>query len=553
MKNPAQAIFWELWKTTRKELLLKFAYISALMSFLIIMPLGKDFSGPQQLVINGIIVLVIAICSASMSTCWIQLDNTNNGFVFRLGFTRPVSTRMLVLLPLLYTVSCAVISYVLPVVIGNIFLSDPVPIVGPAALVAAFSAGMLMATWSPATHINRFICLFLFAITFIAIVFLRHSFDTSGEPLLMALGRGGYYLLPWTILFAIVFVVVSWIVATCCVSLQRRGDRLLDFSSIRNWLSPPQSGFVQAAPFSSPLMAQMHYEISKSAKRVLLFAVFFAIAGVVFVTAGKLLFNEAQGVGVVWCGFLLLSPVVFQILASESAIGVRVKQGAVQYSVFDATRPFTNDQLIAIKLMTIGLVTFAGWLVVAAIAIPGFLLSVDLQLLQPTFDAISAYIGQVEWYWWLGVAVVLCLFYIVSGATMLAVGLWLPTNSKKLIGITGFLYLSMVLAFIDMASKSWSLSLLWEIYGYAYVGLVGFFLVRVFRTAIRDGSLATPLFLLSGGLWLIYATLVFRYGVDLLPAEKMPLPGILAAYASVFLPLVAILATPAALAQHRHR
>ena len=83
MKSPAQAIFWELWKTTRKELLLKFAYISALMSFLIIMPLGKDFSGPQQLVINGIIVLVIAICSASMSTCWIQLKFRPNGNVGR--------------------------------------------------------------------------------------------------------------------------------------------------------------------------------------------------------------------------------------------------------------------------------------------------------------------------------------------------------------------------------------------------------------------------------------------------------------------------------------
>lgn len=554
MNSPVQAILWELWRTTRRELLIKFAYIAALMSFLIIMPFGKDFSGPQQMVINGIIVLVIAVSSASMSTCWLQLDNTNNGFVFRLGFTRPVTTGVLVLLPLLYTVICAVVSYMIPVFIGNFFVSDPIPVLGPAALVAIFSAGMLMTTWSPTTHINRFVCLFLFVIAFIVTIFWRHTFDTSDEPLLMALGRGNYYLLPWIFLIAPLFILGTWIITTHCVGLQRRGDALLDLASIANkFLNRSSAGYQSLPPFSSALIAQMHYEARKSAKKVLLFAAFFAISGIVFVTVGKFLFSNAEGVGVVWLGFLFVSPIVFQILATESALGIRVKQGAVQYSVFDATRPFTNDQLIAIKLLTIALVTFAGWLVVSAIAVPGFLLSVDLSSMQTVFDAVGNYIGEVEWYWWLGVAVVVGLFYIVSGSTLLAIGLWLPANSNKLIGITGFLYLSMVLAFVDAASKSWSLQLLWEIYGYVYVLAVAYFLFRVLRRAIADRSITSPLFLVSGGLWTIYAGLMFAYGFDLLPADKIPLPGILAAYASVFVPLIAILATPAALAQHRHQ
>lgn len=554
MNSPAQAILWELWQTTRNELLIKFAYIAAMMSFLIIMPFGKDFSGPQQLVINGIIVLVIAISSASLSTCWLQLDNTNNGFVFRLGFTRPVSTRLLVALPLLYTVICAVVSYTAPVFVGNFFVSEPIPILGPAAMVAVFAAGMLMATWSPTTLVGRFTCLFLFVIGFIATVFLRHAFDDSGEPLLMALGRAEYYLLPWTLLLTPVLVAIPWLVATHCVNLQRRGDKLIDLSMLRTWfVGSSKIGFQPLPPFSSALQAQIHYEVRKSLNRVLLFAFFMAMSGLLFVTLGKLLFANAEGAGIVWIGLLLISPFVFQILASEGALGIRIKQGAAQYSVFDATRPFTNDQLIAIKLLAIALLTVAGWFVVAVVAIPGFLLAVEWSTLESIMAPVREYVGAVQWYWWPGIVCVMVLFYIVSGSTLLAAGLWLPLNGNKLLSITGFLYLSLVLAFIDATSKNWSLQLLWEIYGYVFVLAVAYFLIRVLRRAIADGSIASSLFLVSGGLWMIYAGLMFAYGLDLLPTEKMPLAGILASYASIFVPLVAILATPAALAQHRHQ
>ena len=557
MKTPTQAILWELWKTTRNELLAKLAFLCAILSFFALVPIWREFGEPHQRVLNGIAVVVAAICSSSMSTCWSQLDNTGNGFAFRLGFTRPIATRTLVLLPLAYTVVGSVLSYVLPVTLVNLFLPNAIPVLGPALLVAMLAALTLAATWSPASRAGRIACMIVTAACFVGLVFVRDSFEPSQEPLLMDLGRAEYYLPMWLCLLLPLVLLGTWALTTHRVALQRCGESNQLPSILNRNRRSRQLGSQRSTPkafskpFAKPWVAQLHYELQKSLKSVALIAAFLASAGGIFLLICNFVLNNAPNSLFVWLGMLLMSPIVFQIIATEGAVGIRIKQGTVQYPVYDATRPFTNDQLIAIKLLAIAIVSLLGWFVVALVAIPGTMLSIDSQTYRQAVDALGDRAGGTEWYWWIALLLGACLFHVASSSTLLAMGLWLPQNGKRLLVISGFLYLSLVLAFVDFTNKTWSLRWLWELYGWVFVLLVTYFLFRVSVQAIVSSSVARPLCWVSCCLWLGFAALMQTFVVDLLP-RSAPTVVCMVFYSSLFVPLIAILATPVALASHRH-
>jgi uncharacterized membrane protein len=114
MKTPQRAILWELWRTGRSDLMIRVFSLSLLVLLFAIVISTSRLKGSVLEPVAGMTVLFLMICAA-FSSLWMQeLDTQQSGFSLRLGFTRPVATAWLVLLPMLYGVATSVVCYVIP-------------------------------------------------------------------------------------------------------------------------------------------------------------------------------------------------------------------------------------------------------------------------------------------------------------------------------------------------------------------------------------------------------------------------------------------------------
>jgi hypothetical protein len=541
-------MLWELWRTSRADLLIRVGALSALIILIVLL---VDLNATQIQILRGVVVLILALVSVFSHNWLNEFDNRRSGFSFRLGFTRPVSTPRLVIAPMFFTVASAMVCFVVPALVLRTLLDASFPLAGPAAGIACLIACLIAATWSASTPARKWIAILVLAGGALAVLVAFHARHNDPDPFVLAMGKPNYFQLAWyeySLCFAVVGVAAA--VTVAAVDRQRHGDAARPGGPAwSRFLSIPSRR--PHRPFTSPFAAQCWYEMRRFGNTVLLLSVSAALLVFIAVSVLPRFYPGRESGPQIWLIALAVCPLAYPIIAIEGAIPLRRTQGATQLSAFDATRPMSNDQLICIKLLIIAACCLFGWLCMAAAAALHAGIAGDAQAWARMGRALSAGVGDVPAHWWLLGFCDALLLYVSSTSAVLAFGLWLPLHAKLFAWGIAVLYLHMFVGAWD-AAHQWMLRPVWTAYGYAIAAaIVAGCLIALYK-ALRAGFLGKRFFAGALCLWIIYVSSTIALFSNARPPVPVPAVVTVLGAALLLVPLATAAFAPLTLAAHRH-
>ena len=365
MKTAQAALLWELWRTSRLELSLRILGVSSVAACVSMIANQSKLGELERRLVSGMIVMTSMIV-ATMSMSWLsQFDNQTRGFSFRLGFARPISTGLLVSLPITYILATSIVSYLIPVLVTQALLGMPVPFMGPSAVIATIVACCIAATWSPSSKWARWLSLSMIAPVLCLAIWLYHRSHGSTQPFLLAVATPGYFDLGWrSAVVCLSTILGSWIVTGIMVDRQRHGAGGMHIGWRGKWselrqASPPCMT-VGAHPFRSAWAAQCWLETVRGGRPALVTGVVLSLFVTIVLASLPLLNPNYRDTPIQWLIASTIAPIVYQLIGLDGALGLRSKQGRTDLSVMDATRPMRSDLLVAIKLSVVGLYSVVG-------------------------------------------------------------------------------------------------------------------------------------------------------------------------------------------------
>ena len=567
MGSPLTALLWELWRTSRFEILIRIGGQSSfIVLFCSLAPLNQSTSTEAYAnILRGIALMILAMPSIFSATWLNGLENRQIGFSFRLGFTRPISTTQLVVVPLLYSVVIAVTCYLLPTLLVASLLDMSMPLLGPAALVACVVTCLIAAVWCPTTIFGRGISLAAMGSAMVVTVAVFDWLRDDPDPILLALGKPEYFdFSGQTYLILAALGAIASVMTVVGVDRQRHGDASPLEGLGRWWRSRRDSedgrtsarsttaAASTAKPFTSSVAAQCWYETRRFGQTLLLVGVLSPLLPLAFVCIVPWVDAGWDASPVVWILALVFCPIAYQLVGVDGAIGLKRNQGTVQFPVFDATRAMPNDQLVAIKLLVIAGYSLFGWLCMGLVAGLHTIVAGDWQAWSRIGDAVTGLVGDVPVYWWIAALSNFVLLYVSSCCVLLAFGLWLPRHRVIFTCGAATLYGHMLLAALDVATD-WDFRYLWTAYGYLIPIAIVCGCVVALRKALSAGLLGKRFFAGAFCLWVIYVASTIAVYIKLAPATSLPPVAILLVGSGLLVPLAATAFAPLALASHRHR
>jgi hypothetical protein len=566
MQTPIQAMLWELSRLSRIELPLR---MGAMCFFAIVLYfVGRDLGEFQIRAIQGIAVMMFMV-SAPFSSAWLgELDSHSKGFSFRLGFVRPVSTVLLVLVPLVFTVVTSVACYLIPALVSSYLWNTSLPMLGPSLLIALVVQLSIAVVWSLTSHASKIVGIILLAAVVMGLVVFLVARSDSPEPILFAIARPSYFALSWLQTSCLFAAMLATTIATImAVDRQRHGDdwvpslRFMFPEGLRGPAnSETHSRAIPWSPFRSVVTAQCWYEWRQFGSKVLIAGLLAPLFVITFLVVCNLLNPGRNPNTVTWIIALALSPVFFQMIAVDGAIGLKHVHGTTRLSLFDATRSLSSDQIIFIKLLVVAGSSLAAWLCMASVAWFDLVLlghgddwdrnHLVSTALANTLPKISSQMGSIGWF--AGFCNVLLLF-VSSSSSLVAFGLWVSVYRVRmvlLVVITALHATALVFAF----KYGWQIQFVLTAYGYLLAGLVLFVCVASIRRSLKLGAMRQSYFIAFGVLWAVYVLSVmvlFGKVTDHIPIA-IPNAAIVLGASLLIVPLAATAVAPLAYATHRN-
>lgn len=585
--QPLGAMLWELWQISRRDLLLRFGFVATCL--LLLFAMSKSLDEPQMTVVRGIVVMLTAVACIFSTTWMVDFDNQQLGFIFRLGFTRPVSSRQLVLVPMLFSIAASMLGYLACGLIANLLLDLSLPLLGPALLIGFTVCLMISVVWSLTHTIEKLIAGFVVAATILGGLMLRHR-PLDGEPILLAIGMPEYYRFQWFDYLGMASLSgLSMLVTIHAVGRQRHGEAIRwswlltsvfsgrignrFFETCKNWLETCTRPQVLRNSWS----AQTWLELRRSGN--LLVVVLATPLVVLAFIAGVPLINESWGgahAPRMWLGVILFSPIFFQLLATDAVIGLRHNQGSTQLSQFDATRPFRCDEMIAIKLMAVSGWSWLGSLLMIAAAFAHSTFTWSWQYWQELQQAAEAVLQQAaagNWnqaplanpvlnpdhdgnsFGWLAIYGVVALFIAPVFSTALLMNFVYCAAKFPRVLFGGMLFMLANIGLFAWDVQAGQLGFLWRFYGYAApLGLIALSILSI-GTGIGSRQLSRRYVVVTLGLWLLLVLCNFlilgTLSSGAVLASVNPMLGMWGC-AAVLAPLGAATIAPWAFAAFRH-
>lgn len=552
MHTPLQALIWEVWRTSRLELFVRLGFLM-ILSILFYKGTGYlETRGPEADMIHGFFILFLSALSITSQNWILALDREQSGFSFRIGFIRPVPTWLLVAVPMFFTVVASLVCFLFSATLFSFLAGVNLPLQAHAAIVAFLVVCFMATTWSPTTQVGKGVAVGFLLACICLFVFACHARSGNADPILMWLTHQSHYAFSWKI-YGLLFVgiVSAFSLTVLSVERQRHGDRLW-FSTSSLWprrRSVPMS--MRRKLFQSPTSAQYWYELRRCGGPVFAIASAGTILVLIMVLIGRLIANQPESLPLIWLIALAVCPFVYQLVASDAAVGLRIRQGAISLSNFDATRPMTNDQLISIKLVAIGASSFFGWLAMGLLATVYTLLMGDGHHWLSLGQGILSWVGDVPFYWWIAGGCNLVLIFITNCSVLLTFGLWMPRHTKLFSAIAVLVYGHIMLAVWD-AENGWVFRSLWSVYGFLLAFSILLLCGLTFKRAYDAGYLGKQLFGISFGLWLVYVATAVTTLWKILPAIPIPTAVIVLGASMLLVPLATTAAAPLALGTQRH-
>jgi hypothetical protein len=351
MRTPIAAMLWENWRLTRVEIAFRItssAILGAAVLVLVdlVVP-GPGLGATAALFLVALLNFPMSLVIAKLNGGTL-LDGGRPGFPFPFGYTRPVRTALLVVVPMAYLGATAAASYVVPVVaLGAVFGYD-FPLLPVAAWIATVVLVQVAAYWSTRSRVVQ----------------LAGSMVVTSACMLLAITRGeetpGNDFLPsrWPEQFAYTLTDYSLIAAIGAASFaltvigvarQRHGEGLPLGLGRKGSLALSRraiDAFPLRCPITSPWRAQLWFEMRSSGAPVLATGVVLALA--IPALVGLSAFAEPTRPFVVMiAGF---APFVV-LMQGRNAFGLRRKQGHTCASPFDATQRLSTAGLAGLKLL----------------------------------------------------------------------------------------------------------------------------------------------------------------------------------------------------------
>lgn len=558
MNTPLIAMLWELWRTSRAELFGRMAFHSLMV--LLCAGIGQEHFPGERDVLRGVVIMMVSVGCVFSVTWMSALDDGGSGFRFSLAFSRPVSSTQLVLVPMLYTMAYAVVSFWVVAGLFCLASGSTLPIVGLSAGIACAVACFVATAWSPSTKVGRWISVVAVLIGFVALITVFHLRREESEPWLLVMGRSDYFQFAWYYYaMCVVVSAMAAVVAIVGVDRKRHGDKWRVFKSnakVFHWPDRVQRRSRQ--PFRNEFAAQYWCETQRIGHAVFPFAICAPLIPIAWVVSAPLFAEKTaiwRGTPIIWISALILSPFAFHAFGADRAVALQRRQGASWLSSFDATAPMASDRLAAIKLIALSVCTFTGWLLMFLAAVCHSAIIGNWEVWAQIGNRLTATVEDVSGvYWCVGLAA--CVLLCISSSSMiLTFVLWVAKNERYFAAIVA---VGMAHGALLLASDifKWNVTAYWIAVGYALA--IGILVVcgRVLLRAYTAGYFGKPLLQLTFVLWSIYVVSSIVFYVKAAPGITsrfdIPIPVYAIAAASLLVPLAATAAAPVALDSHRH-
>ena len=557
MKGPTTAMVWELWRTGRMEVAARLGY--ALLLVTAIGAISGRAGENVPLSARGLIVLLSSIAGVA-SIVWIrELDRSQDGFSFRLGFARPVRTLNLVTVPLLFTVLLAIACYVIPVTVFSIIGQVTMPILAPLALVICLTVCCVGMAWGTRTIADRAIGLVAILTAMSLAIVAMHSRSQTEEPFLLAIGNPAYYQVGWAYYASLTaLTLVAFALLLKSVSLQRQGAGVALSTSVASLLTRRSATGAAARQFRSPVTAQLAYEFRNCSTATLLFgtigpiAVFVVIRFSLWINPDRINTTTLfEGAPVMWMLGLVLSPAIYQLVATDAALGLRARTGTYRFSAYDATRPLTNGQLVAIKLTAVAACSFLAWLPMWCGSLLYAVFSTDGRILSQLTAATESF-SPGSWTFWPATISSALLLYVSGSCMLLTFGLWMPYYAKRFVAFCCFAYAHIGLAFFGSRFE-WELATFWQTYAFVAAAVAVLLSVRTIARALKHEAIAVNVFLAVFAAWVVLVASIAGVASSTGLLDRIPLSVAVLFSGLLFIPLAAPAAAPMALRAQRHQ
>ena len=553
MRTPVRALIWELWRISRWDLIFRAAggsvFVVAAFWFV---QTGRDGIEP----IAGFTLLVLAGTSVFSGTWMEGFENRQTGFYFHLGYSRPISTRLLVVIPMAYIACTSALSFLIPTTLLRLLFEVPFPFLPAVALIVTATTCLVAAAWSSANFFARMLNLVIVGVALGGLMLWWNWQQGVATTLLVSM-KDWPTVFTFSFLHYLVLLTVSVcavVVTTFAVDRQRHGERLQikAVSQMVRGLTDRLPRWTR--PFGTPVRAQFWLEMRRSGLKVLLIGFSAPIFVFPYIAYANLNSEPLRGkAAVMWLFFLALCPFVYQVLGAEWLLGLKRRQGAVWISTFDATQAMGTDGLIAVKLAVLATSVLAGWLAMASAAALHTILFDSFHDWIRISETISAIAANVPAAWWAVVAIVAVVLCASSSAMMIAFGLWLPLYPKVIAGIAVVLVAHAGLAVWD-SQHACVLSPLWTAYSWLLSAGLATVCFIALQQSLKWGCLGKRFFVVALCLWAVLVSATVTLYLKVAPVTvTVPLSALVLGLGMMTTPLAAAAMAPLALASHRHR
>lgn len=526
MSSPAQALLWKNWQLTWRPLLLQqLIVISGFSLFMVVvLPNGPDadaLAGFNITVHALVLVSLLVLLGASSAIPAKNGDrNYKTGFPHRQEYVLPISTELLVIVPLVFFCLLFVVGYVFPMLVMSALFDVTGPQFVITVLLFESILTILALSWWTTSGVAN-------TLGWIAVMLLYWNqsrfldFSISEDTHVVILESLNQLIVP-TFFTAALLVLMFF-----GVKQQRHGDNAIG-TEREHSINPGSFSWRNIFPFplslcptDSNVTAELWRErqmrgLGSAAVNGILVA-FTAMLFMRVLSLYGAFDGESEEVMVIPAAFYFLLATMMSI----QAFGVNMRNGTPHFSVFDRTIPLSTAKLVAIKLS----VNFAR-LVAAAVAmlivvwvfgslfIDGF----D-QIRMQALDKLAELVSMPS----LALArlVVICLTVFATAAILYAaLGVWFMLKPQLMswivsaLTVYGFL-LAMFIAWITESSEFDTLSSAVYI-KHLWLFMLGLPIVLVFmyREVIRDRILNFKQLLVLSVIGLVLGLLQIIYLVN---------------------------------------
>jgi hypothetical protein len=564
MRGPAQALLWQLWRQSRWEVPLRtlvvlwlYAMFAAAPAYL--SPSTLHLLGPETPTLFAFAVMIVA---ALLSRSWLGcLETTSDPCPLRLDFTRPVSTPLLVALPMTYIACNAGISYLVPATILRFAFDVPLPLLSVAAVVAVACTGLVMATWSPKWFFARMLGISAMAVfcavgvLYAAVHFGNESLRANPRVLIdeWTLSAGHYVAL--LALFAL-FVGVT----TSAVHRQRHGDRI-EFAWLTCLYRQMTRGLsAWRCPVRSPFAAQFWFEVRRFGVPMVLPCLLLAVLTLVNQAVLYLSMEEPWSTFVITTlSFVLLSMcagMVTILIGLAVMAGLKGRPGHASLPGFDTTQAMSCGGLILSKVCAFTASLFVSVLIMSpfggawwmALEAPD---PASIGIPATTLGSSSAVLLAVSGAY---VVTVLCAAACaILLAMQLAVARYKATIHVS--GVIGFGYVALNFA---AGERGWNLTSFWHAHAWLLAVALPLLTVWALHRAASRRHITKQSVIVAFLLWLAFlasaAVLYLKIAPALIPDDfSIAVSAQALSVASLVIPLASVALAPLALACHRHQ